>query len=121
MAQAPPRDANGVGSNGAGILEGAGEHRAVRIERRLELFGGPSACPSAVLEVPTLGWGEDANVPLAQFARSRRAIGRRVEPNGEVARIEREGCRGRGAASGSRTMTSHSKTVVRARHCFVPG
>ena len=96
-------------SDCAGILEGAGEHRAVRVERRLELFGGPGPCPSAVFEVPTLRRREDAHVPLAQLAGSRAAVGRSVEPDGEVARVEGEGRRGRRVASRSRTMTSHDE------------
>ena len=41
-------------SDCAGILEGPGEHRAVRVEGRLELFGGPGPGAAPIFQVPTL-------------------------------------------------------------------
>lgn len=132
MTRAPPPESNRtravdsecfrtVNSERAGILEGSGEHRAVRVERRFELLDGSVVGAAPVFQMPTLRRGESSHVPLAQFSRTRRAFGGRVEPNGEVARVEREGRRCRRAASRSCTVASHTMTVLRVRDCFVPG
>ena len=80
-------------SDRAGILERPGEHRTVRVERLLELFGGPGARAPTVFEVPTERWRERPDMSFAQLARAGAALGRSIQPNGQVSCIERE-CRG---------------------------
>jgi hypothetical protein len=126
MAHAPTRTPNrrtdfrGATSECAGILERTGEHRAMGVERRLELLGGAGASTAPVLEMPTLGWREHADVAFAELARPGRAFRGCIEPNGEITCVEGKRRRGRRAAPGPCTMTSHMKTVQRVRHCFVP-
>jgi hypothetical protein len=121
MAYPAPPDSNREDdSDRSGILEGAGEHRAVRVEGRLELFRGARQGAPTVLEVPASRRCERAHVSFAQLAGAGRALGRSVEPNGEIASVEREGRRRRRAASQSCTLASHVTTVLRIEHCFVP-
>jgi len=125
MARAVPRGSkravNLVGSDRAGILEGTGEHGAVRVERVLELLGRPGPRPTAIFEVPTLRRREPADVTFAQLPRARRAFGGVVEPHREVASVEGERRRCRRTTTRSCTVASHAMTVLRIRHCFVPG
>ena len=125
MARALPRafkrTVNSAGSDRAGILEGAGEHGTVRVERLLELLGGPGPRPAAIFQMPTLRRSEAADMTFAELPGPRRAFGGIVEPDREVASVERERRRCRRIASGSCTVASHIKTVLRVRHCFVPG
>ena len=97
-----------VGSNRAGVEERSSKHRSVGVERDVELLSCDFARAAAIFDSPTFRRSEPLRVTFAQLAGTRAVAAGRVEPNRDLARIEREGGSGHRAAPGPRTLASHA-------------
>lgn len=103
----------GEGLDRAGVSERAGEQRTVGVELHFEVVGRDLAQAPTVFEVPTLRRSQEPNVALAQFAGACTIVGGRIEPDRDVARVEREGRGGDGVAARASTLAAHGGTVPR--------
>ena len=106
-------------SNRARVAERTRKQRRMRVELDFQLLCDDLAPAAPVVEGPPLRRGEQAYVTFAQLAGACATLGGRIEPHGEIARIEREGRGGDCIAPRPRAPSPHATTVQPRRHAIV--